>query len=413
VGDRRAEQAFAAREIGDGGDPRAEMKLYTALTISSFWSSADASPQIVDRALGALWTKALEVGESLDDINYQLRSLWGLNVFHIGMGEFQIALEMGQRFRTLSAKQRSGNDELIGAWLVGNAQHMLGDHASARRNIEQVLANFVLSDQRSHYIIRFSVDQHVAACIYHARILWFQGFPDEAVRTVKAAVHEAIELDHALSLCYALDFAACPIMLWVGDDTATEQYIAMLADYSARYALPLWSTLSRAFQALLLIRRGDFGSGIEPLRVDWDNFGTRPGWIALFFLNELAAGFATAGQTAEGLAAIEQAIARAERTDVRWAFPESLRIKGELLLSQGATGAENAAEDHFRQALDWARRQGALSLELRAATSFARLLRDQGSAAEAKTLLQPVCDRFTEGFATADMNTARALLDRL
>jgi predicted ATPase/DNA-binding winged helix-turn-helix (wHTH) protein len=409
----RAEQAFAARKNGDGGDPHAEMKLYIALTGSSFWSSADAWPRIVDRELGVLWTKALEVGESLDDVDYQLRALWGLNVFHIGMGDFQIALEMGQRFRGLATKQRRRNDELIGVWMVGNAQHMLGDHASARRNIEQVLANFILPDLRFHYIKRFSVDQRLAARIYHARILWFQGFPDEAVRIVKETVHEAIELNHAVSLCYTLDFAACPIMLWVGDDTATEQYIAMLADYSARYALPLWSTLSRAFQALLLIRRGDFGSGIEPLRVDWDNFGTRPGWIALFFLNELAAGFATAGQTAEGLAAIEQAIARAERTDVRWAFPESLRIKGELLLSQGATGAENAAEDHFRQALDWARRQGALSLELRAATSFARLLRDQGSAAEAKTLLQPVCDRFTEGFATADMNTARALLDRL
>ena len=168
----------------------------------------------------------------------------------------------------------------------------------------------------------------------------------------------------------------------------------MLADHSARYALPLWSALSRAFQASLLIRRGDFGSGLGQLRVDLDNFGARPGWIALMFLNELAASLAHAGQIDEGLAAAEQAIARAERTDVRWAFPESLRIKGELLLSQGATGAENAAEGHFRQALDWARRQSALSLELRAATSLARLRNDHGGPAEAASLLQPVYDRF-------------------
>ena len=74
-----------------------------------------------------------------------------------------------------------------------------------------------------------------------------------------------------------------------------------------------------------------------------------------------------------------------------------------MLLLQGAPGAAATAEDHFRQALDWARRQGALSWELRAATSLARLLRDQGRSAEAMALLQPVYDRFTEGFDTADL----------
>jgi predicted ATPase len=139
----------------------------------------------------------------------------------------------------------------------------------------------------------------------------------------------------------------------------------------------------------------------------------RPDWISTNFLNQLAAGFARAGQIADGLAAAEQAIERAERTEARWLFPESLRIRGELLLLQAATGAAAVAEDHFRQALDWARRQGALSLELRAATSLARLRRDQGRSAEAIALLQPVYDRFTEGFDTADLKEARLLLDAL
>jgi predicted ATPase len=77
------------------------------------------------------------------------------------------------------------------------------------------------------------------------------------------------------------------------------------------------------------------------------------------------------------------------------------------------TSAPNGAEDHFRQALDWARRQGALSLELRAATSLARLWRDQGRPAEGMALLQPVYDRFTEGFDTGDLKAAKALLDGL
>jgi predicted ATPase len=120
-----------------------------------------------------------------------------------------------------------------------------------------------------------------------------------------------------------------------------------------------------------------------------------------------------AGKTADGLAAVEDALLSIEHTEELWPIAELLRIKGELLLLQSAGDAVAAAEDHFRQALDWARRQGALSWELRASTSLARLLRDQGRPADATAPLQPVYDRFTEGFATADLRTARALLDGL
>jgi predicted ATPase len=164
---------------------------------------------------------------------------------------------------------------------------------------------------------------------------------------------------------------------------------------------------------LLLIERGDFGSGLGQLRTDFGKLDAMPQWSALMFLNDLAASLARAGQIADGLAAAEQAIERAERTEARWLFPESLRIKGELLLSQAATGAENAAEVHFRQALDWARRQGALSWELRAATSLARLWHDQARSKQACELLAQVYARFTEGFATADLKEARRLLEEL
>jgi predicted ATPase len=120
-----------------------------------------------------------------------------------------------------------------------------------------------------------------------------------------------------------------------------------------------------------------------------------------------------AGQIAAGLAAIDKAIHHSERTEERWLIAELLRVKGELLLLQGAPGAAAMAEVHFRQALDCAHRQGALSWELRAATSLARLRRDQGRPAEGMALLQPVYDRFTEGFDTTDLKAAKALLDAL
>lgn len=91
--------------------------------------------------------------------------------------------------------------------------------------------------------------------------------------------------------------------------------------------------------------------------------------------------------------------------------PELIRVKGTLLILQNTPTALEMAEDHFRQALDVARRQKALSWELRAATSLARLLDGQDRCTEALALLQPVYDRFTEGFETADLKAAKALID--
>jgi predicted ATPase len=120
-----------------------------------------------------------------------------------------------------------------------------------------------------------------------------------------------------------------------------------------------------------------------------------------------------AGQVSEGLAAIEEALAWVERIEERWMVAELLRVEGELLLLQDAPEAAAAAEDHFRQALDLARRQCALFWELRAAARLARLWRDQGRPANAMALLQPVYNRFTEWFGTADLRAAKALLDGL
>ena len=107
----------------------------------------------------------------------------------------------------------------------------------------------------------------------------------------------------------------------------------------------------------------------------------------------------------------EQAIERCEQTNERWLFAELLRIRGDLMLRKESAIAK--AEDSFREALDWARRQGALSWELRAATSLARLLRDQRRCAEAIAVINPVYSRFTEGFDTTDLVNAKALIDNL
>jgi predicted ATPase len=128
------------------------------------------------------------------------------------------------------------------------------------------------------------------------------------------------------------------------------------------------------------------------------------------FLSGLAEVLATAGRIEYSLAAADEALQRAERNKAFWWMPEALRIKGDVLLMSGEADPAMAAI-HFHRSLDLSHRQGALSWELRAATSLARLLRDQGRLGDATACLQPIYDSFTEGFATADLIAAKQLLD--
>jgi predicted ATPase len=300
---------------------------------------------------------------------------------------------------------------LVAERLIGVSQFYLGDLPAARRHVERVVADYVGSDHRSH-IFRFQVLAGVTARVFLAWILWLQGFPDQAMRTAESSIEDARATNHALTLCYALALAACPIALLVGDLAAAEHYTGTLLDHSSRCALARWRALGRGYQGVLAIKRGDVATGLPLLRAGFDELGEAKFAVMRSITFVMAEALGPAGQISEGLAVVEEAIAQLERTEGRSLLAGLLWAKGELLLLQGAPGAA-AAEDHFRQALDWARRQGALSWELRAATSLARLLRDQGPSADALALLQPVYDRFTEGFGTADLKTAKALLDTL
>jgi predicted ATPase len=403
----RVERALATLGAGANRDVRREMKLHGALAASLMYTRGTV-PEI-----GPAWTKALEIAESLDEREYQLRALWGLWSHQISTGQYRLALGLAHRFCTLAAQSTDPADQLIGDRMIGATQHCRGDQPSARHHIERMLTRYTAPDHRSH-VIRFHTDQRVTARAFLARILWLQGFPDQAMRTAERNVEAARAADHALSLCYALAQGACPVALYVGDLPAVELYVGMLLDHAARYGLGLWRAWGRGFEGVLAVRRGDDIKGLRLLRAGFDELGGANSHLRyISFLGTLARTLGRLGQVDAGFAAIEEALDRSNRTEELWRIAEFLRIKGELLLLRGGAASAPAAEDHFRQALDWARRQGALSWELRAATSLARLLRDQGRTADASALLQPVYDRFTEGFDTADLKTAKALLDTL
>jgi hypothetical protein len=183
----------------------------------------------------------------------------------------------------------------------------------------------------------------------------------------------------------------------------------MLLDRTREHGMTLWNEYASRLQAVLAIKGGDLDTQDGGCRTPalTRSLSTT---LAAGFIGETAEAYVRAGRIAEGLAVIEAGF---DKSEAGWLAPELLRLRGDLLLSQGAPAAAEAAESLFRQALDEARRQQALSWELRTATSLARLLRNQGRQAEAIACLQPIYDRFTEGFGTADLVAANRLLDEL
>jgi predicted ATPase len=188
----------------------------------------------------------------------------------------------------------------------------------------------------------------------------------------------------------------------------------MLLDHTERNPIRLWHLWASCFNGLVIAKRGDIAAGLRVLRGGLEQAGEArflPRFILL--LGELAAGLGKASKVGLGLEIVGETLARCEARDERWYLAELYRIKGELVILGGVADAAAAAEEHFLQALDCAQRQGALSWELRAATSLARLMADQRRVVEGRELLGAVFGRFTEGFEIADLQDAKSLLEQL
>jgi len=386
-------------------DLRREMHLRAALGASLNYTTGPV-PETE-----AAWTRTLEIARSLDDVDYQLQALRGLWAHRMNGGEYRAALAFANEFSDLAANTGDPDDLDFADRMAGLMLHYLGDQTNARGRLERMLTRAV-APVRNSQTIRFLLDQRVTVRALLSRILWLQGFPDQATLTAQLAVEEAEAIGHALSLCHALAQAACPVALYTGDLAAGDGFAATLLDHARKLGLVGWIARGHCFQGTALIVRGDYATGLPLLRDALDELrgaGAAPGYIA--FLAIFARGLGRAGRANDGLAAIDEALALSERREGRWCLPELLRTKGELWLLEASNGAALAAEDCFRQALDWAHRDGTLSFELRAAFSLGRIWRDQGRVTEACDLVASVYDRFTEGFSTADLQTAKRLLD--
>ena len=216
----------------------------------------------------------------------------------------------------------------------------------------------------------------------------------------------------AVASCFALSFAALFHQYRLEVQAAQEHAEAAISLATAQ-GFPAWMVHGSILCGWALAQQGQAQEGIEQIHLGLTTYRAtgaelyRPSWLAL-----LAEAQGTIGEPEVGLVVLTEALTLADTTGTRWYEPEIYRLKGELLLQQSSDN-QVEAESCFHHALAIARHQQAKSLELRAATSLARLWQQQGKRQEAHDLLALVYNWFTEGFDTADLQSAKALLDAL
>jgi predicted ATPase/DNA-binding winged helix-turn-helix (wHTH) protein len=409
LGECRERAAMALARLGNGSDAtaRLRMQLSAALGWSLMYGVGRA------REAGPAWATTLELADQLDDREYRLRALWGLCIDQFNNGKIRKALEFAHRFVDGVANSTDPVDSMMADRLLATALHYLGDQKSARHHIERVLVHLADLTLKPR-IVRFRFDLRVSTHYFQARILWLQGFADQALRAVERNIEEGRASGHALTFCSVLGQAACPIAFLAGDLDAADRYCAALLDHTERHPIRLWHLWARCFKGMVMVKRGDIAAGLEVLRSELGQAGEAR-FLPRFLLphGELAACLGEAGEVAQGLATVDETLVRCEARDERWYVAELLRIKGELLLQETEHRSISAAEQCFGDALELARRQGALFWELRGALSLARLRIRQDRPGDARAVLAPVYEKFTEGFEIADLRNAGAMLEQL
>ena len=215
------------------------------------------------------------------------------------------------------------------------------------------------------------------------------------------------------SLCLALAWTGCRVSLWLGDLESAERSVALLKEQAGQHGLTTYYACGVGFEGTLGAKRGDVAGGERLARACLDGLYAASWSIGYTIFRSMHAEILiAAGDADAATAAAEDAAERTEAHGVLWWMPEALRIEGEALLLSGTTN-QAEAEKHFRRSLDLARRQGALSWELRTATSLALLLRASDRQREGRELLSSVYGRFTEGFETTDLKAASRILIEL
>ena len=337
---------------------------------------------------------------------------WGLWLNFQIRGQLEMAQGLADEVLALAEGQADPALRLQAHHAAWTTHYRLGEFSACRDHMEQGITLYDIDQHRSHAFLYGGHDPGVCCLTHGAMALWSLGYPDQAVEKADDAMALAERLSHPFSLALAQIFLTVVHQFRRESDFAqkrTEAAIALCAEQgfaqmSAQGAIMRGWALAAGGQAEEGI--GDMQRGLTALRA------TGAGARRSYFLALLAEAHGHTGQAEEGLSVLAESLDWVEKTDERTWEAEIHRVKGELLLVQSSQN-QAEAEACFNRALEVARGQEAKSLELRAATSLARLWGENKKLAEAHELLAPVHDWFTEGFDTADLKDAKALLEAL
>jgi class 3 adenylate cyclase/predicted ATPase len=388
------------------GRQRRELGLQLALGQASLAARGLAAPDA-----GRAYARARELCRQLGDTTKLFPALYGQSVVHWQRAELAAAHDVGRELLRLAEEQGDAAARVVGHRILGAFLFQLARLAESRAHSESGLALYDPERDRSSRFV-YAIDSRVVCLIWLAQALLALGYPEQARVRQGEALASARELAHPNTTAHALFCDWTFHQLLHERQEAQEQAEALIA-LATEQGLPLWLATGIVLRGWGLAADGRAEDGIAViLRGLADYRATGAELFAPHFLALLADAHWRAGQAAAGLSLLADALDRVAKGGPRWIEPELHRLKGELLLMLPEADTTEA-EACFRHALAIAREHGARMLELRTAMSLARLWRDSGRAGEARELLAPVCEWFTEGFDTRDLREAKALVQEL
>jgi len=393
------ERALAALDDASRGT-RHEMILQESLALSSMHTRGNS-----DQVRAEL-ERGLALAEAFQDRPRQLRLLSGLSIFLTRRGDIRGALAVAEQADVTAQAAKHLVGTVWVEWRVGTAHHFLGNQAAAQLHLERGME--LALELGTFNVNFFDFDPRIFALVRLARTLWLRGFSDRALGIVQNAIDEAASRDHPVPICISLVYASM-LSLRTDDLLGASDLIEQLIAHARRYSLAPYRALGIALKGELAIAREAPEAGLDLLRGALGTLHAQQYNLLIpGFTGALAEGLRKTGQFEEALFAINGAIARATNSGVELDLPELLRIKSQIL---AARHDRESAMNCLTEALAVARAQSALAWELRSAMALARMLREDGQRDQARHTLALVYDRFTEGFETADIKLARALLE--
>jgi predicted ATPase len=385
---------------------RREVDMLLVLGVSLNATKSIAAPEVEQTYL-----RAQHLCQHLEEPQRLFSALRGLENHYNIRAELQTAQALGEQLLTLAQQVQDSGMLLAAHRALGTTLFWLGAITSAQTHFAQGIA---LYDPKQHRTSAFLYGED-AGVVCHglaAWTLWCLGYPHQGLTRSHEVVTLAQQMAYPFGLAFALGLSAI-FHSFRREVRFTQERAEAAISLAKEQGFPYWMALGALMRGWALAHQGQVQEGIEQITQGLRAYRAT-GAVASqpYFLALLAEAHGTMGQPAEGLMTLTEALTLAETTGERWYEPEMYRLKGQLLLQQSSDN-QVEVENCFHHALAIARNQQAKSCELRTATRLARLWQQQGKRQEAHDLLAPVYNWFTEGFDTADLQEAKALLDAL